>query len=146
MTPMQPFQFDPSALVQSTPQIRRELPARVKTVLGLKVIGCLFAIGASFLMMLAFTAAADHDITMPPALAHRVASYAMIATGVSLVELLGVAGVWTFKRWGVYTLAGFSMLNFVIRMHAGDSLFALLGLVSTAVVGAVIAARWSDFE
>ncbi|HEY2368559.1 MAG TPA: hypothetical protein VGH87_19315 [Polyangiaceae bacterium] len=118
----------------------------MKTVLGLKVIGCLFAIGASFLMMLAFTAAADHDITMPPALAHRVASYAMIATGVSLVELLGVAGVWTFKRWGVYTLAGFSMLNFVIRMHAGDSLFALLGLVSTAVVGAVIAARWSDFE
>jgi hypothetical protein len=43
-------------------------------------------------------------------------------------------------------LAGFSMLNFVIRMRAGDSLFALLGLVSTALVGAVIAARWSDFE
>jgi hypothetical protein len=118
----------------------------VKTVLGLKALGCLFAIGASFLMLLAFTAAADHDITMPPALAHRMASYAMIATGVSLVELLGVAGVWTFKRWGVYMLAGFSMLNFVIRMHAGDSTFAMIGLASTAVVGAVIAARWADFE
>ena len=146
MTPMQPFQFDQPALVQSTPNVRRELPARVKTVLGLKVIGCLLSIGASFLMLLAFNAAADHDITMPPALAHRMANYAMVATGLSLVELLGVAGVWSFKRWGVYILAGFSMLNFVIRMHAGDSTFAMIGIASTVIVGAVIAARWADFE
>ena len=146
MTPMQPFQFDQSALVQSTPNPRRDLPARVKTVLGLKVIGCLLSIGASFLGLLAFNAAADHDIAIPPEWAHRMANYAMIATGLSLVELLGVAGVWSFKRWGVYLLAGFSMLNFVVRMHSHDTTFALIGVASTAIVGAVIAARWSEFE
>ena len=146
MTPMQPFQFDQAALVHSTPNVRRDLPARVKLVLGLKVIGCLFAIGVSFLALLAMNTIADHDITIPPELAHKMANYAMLATGLSLVELLGVAGVWTFKRWGVYLLSGFSMLNFVIRMHSGDTISAMIGLAMTAVVGATIAARWSDFE
>lgn len=146
MTPMQPFQFDQAALVRSTPNVRRPLPARVKTVLGLKVVACLFAIGASFLALLAFNTAADHDIAIPRELAHRMANFAMIATGLSLVELLGVAGVWTFKRWGVYLLAGFSMLNFVVRMHSGDSTSAMISLAMTVVVGASIAARWADFE
>jgi hypothetical protein len=139
MTPMQPFQFDQPALVQSTPNIRPDLPARVKTVLGLKVIGCLLAIGASFLMLLAFNAAADHDVSIPPALAHRMATYAMVATGLSLVELLGVAGV--CSSGGVRAPASRCSTSLRMQAHAivrGDD------PRPTMIVGSVIASRWED--
>ena len=146
MTPMQPFQFDQSGLVQSTPKPVRELPARVKTVLMLKTLGCLLAIGGSLFMMMAVSDPQHWPEGFGKEWAHRVATLSMVATGLSLVELLGVAGVWSFKRWGVYVLSGFSMLNFVVRMHAHQSFSAGLSLISTIIVGFVIASRWEDFE
>lgn len=142
MMPMQPFQVDPRLM----PKIRRELPARVKTVLGLKLLGCLLSIGGSFLILAAFEDSSRWPAGMTADMAHRMATLAMMSTGISLLELFGVAGTWSFKRWGVYVLAGFSMLNFVVRMHAGDAFGALLSIGSTAIVGAVIASRWEDFE
>lgn len=146
MTPMQPFQFDQSALVQSTRKPVRELPARVKTVLMLKTLGCLLAIGGSLLMMTAVSDPAHWPEGFGAEWAHRIATLSMVATGLSLLELLGVAGVWSFKRWGVYVLSGFSMLNFVVSMQAHATFSAGLTLLSTMIVGVVIASRWEDFE
>jgi hypothetical protein len=126
---------------QPVPVVRRELPSQVKLILGLKVVGCLFALGGSFITLLAL-----NDVAMPRELAHRIAMLCTLASGASLLELLGVAGVWTFKRWGVYTLAGFSMLGFVLRMHAGSPISAWLGVASTVIAGVAIAFRWQDFE
>jgi len=142
MMPMQPFQVDPRLM----PKIRRELPTRVKTVLGLKLLGCLLTIGGSFLVLAAFEDSSRWPEGMTAEMAHRMATLAMMSTGISLLELFGVAGTWSFKRWGVYVLAGFSMLNFVVRMHSGDTFGALLSIGSTAIAGAVVASRWEDFE
>ncbi len=131
-------------LTQPTVQTRPELPARVKTVLALKTIGCLLTIGLSFLVLLAFSGELPDGVTV--AHAHRLAQLSMIATGASLLELLGVAGVWSFKRWGVYVLSGFSMMSFVFRAQSGDTFGAAISVVSTLIVGVVIAARWKDFE
>ena len=142
---MMPFDIQPSSsLVPSSK--RRELPGQVKGILGLKVLGCVVTMGISVLTLLAWSDPASEPIGMSSEMAHRVANYAMLASGASLLELLGVAGVWSFKRWGVYVLSGFSMLNFVIRMHSGDTFGAFLSIVATAIAGAAIATRWQDFE
>jgi ABC-type branched-subunit amino acid transport system permease subunit len=143
---MQPFQFDQSALVQSTPKPVRGLPARVKTVLMLKTLGCLFTIGGSLIMMTVVSDPQSWPEGFGAEWARRVAMLSVVATGLSLVELLGVAGTWSFKRWGVYVLSGFSMLNFVVRMQAHQTFSAGLSLISTLIVGIVIASRWEDFE
>jgi hypothetical protein len=144
MTPIQPMQPFPAQPVSAAP--RRELPGFLKAVLGLKVLGCLLTMGLSFLMLLEFSNPSDRPVGMSPAFAQHLAQLAMIATGVSMIELFGVAGTWTFKRWGVYVLAGFSMLSFVVRMNAGDAVGAVLSLASTMIVGFGIILRWKDFE
>jgi len=78
--------------------------------------------------------------------AHRIASMTTLATGLALVELLGIAGTWSFKRWGVYVLSGFAMFGFVLRLQTGDSMGASLGLVSIIITGLVVATSWKDFE
>lgn len=146
MTPMQPFQFDQSGLVQSTPKPVRELPARVKTVLMLKTLGCLLGIGASLIAMTTVSDPHNWPDGFGAEWAHRIATLSMVGTGLALLELLGVAGVWSFKRWGVYVLSGFSMLNFVVELQAHATFSAGLTFVSTTIVGLVIASRWEDFE
>lgn len=140
MTPIQ-FQLQPAPVVVAP---KRELPASLKAILVLKALGCLLVSGISFFMLLAFSD--DRPIGMTPEAAHAIAGLAMFATGASVVELLGVAGTWSFKRWGVYVLAGFSMLGFVVRMHLGDTFGATLGLLTTMLASLPIALRWQDFE
>jgi hypothetical protein len=147
MQPMQPFQpFPQESAVPSSRSGARPLPGSLKLILGLKALGCLLT---SFLSMLVMMALSDRTALpegMTVAMAHQLGQLAMIATGVSIVELLGVAGTWTFKRWGVFVLATFSMLNFAIRMSGHDSFGAILSLGTTALAGLVIAARWREFE
>ena len=146
MTPMQPFQFDQSGLVQSTRKPVRDLPARVKTVLMLKTLGCLLGIGSSLFMLMAFSDPQQWPEGFGAEYAHRIAMLCEVATGLALLELLGVAGVWSFKRWGVYVLSGFSMLNFVVELQMHATFSACLTIFSTMIVGWAIASRWEDFE
>ena len=138
MTPMTPYYSQP------TSQPRPELPGRVKAALTLKTIGCLVAIGFSLIILLAFSGELPEGMTVEHA--HKLASFTMVATGASLLELIGVAGVWHFKRWGVYVLSGFSMMSFVFRATVGDTGGALLSLAGTLIASAVIATSWKDFE
>ena len=101
--------------------------------------------GVSVIALLVFDNAAPPPGVSVEAI-HAIARLAVMATGASMIELFGVAGTWAQKRWGVYILAGFSMLGFVLRMHSGDPLGAVLGIGSTLVTGFAIAARWKDFE
>lgn len=139
MMPMTPYYAQP------TSQPRPELPGRLKAVLMLKTIGCLVAIGFSLIVLLAFSGEQLPE-GMTVEHAHKLANFTMIATGASLLELIGVAGVWHFKRWGVYLLSGFSMMTFVFRATVGDMGGALLSIFGTLIVGAVIATSWKDFE
>jgi len=128
------------------PPQRRELPARVKGVLGMKAMGSFAAIALSALLLYAFSDRARWPDGMTPEVAHRFANYALLATVASLAELLGIAGTWNFKRWGVYLLSAFTTLGFMLRISGGDKIGALLSVISTAIVGLVVASRWSDFD
>jgi hypothetical protein len=129
----------------SSPQ-RRALSAGVKGALGMKACGAIAAIVLSAVLLVAFNDRSKWPEGMTTELAHRFASFALLATGASLAELLGVAGTWSFKRWGVYALAGSSMIGFVFRISGGDKIGAVLSVASTAIVGLAVASRWSDFE
>jgi len=128
------------------PQKRKELPARVKGVLGMKAMGCFAAIVLSAILLYTFGDSARWPEGMDSTVAHRFANFAILATVASLAELLGVAGTWNFKRWGVYVLAGFTTLGFMLRIRGGDKIGALVSVVSTIIVGIAIGTRWSDFD
>ena len=128
------------------PPRKRELPARVKGVLGLKACGAFAAIALSALLLFAFSDRSKWPVGMTPEIAHRFANYALLATVASLAELLGVAGTWNFKRWGVYILSAFTTLGFMLRISGGDKIGALISVASTVLVGIVVASRWSDFD
>jgi len=125
---------------------RRELPARIKGVLGMKACGSVAAIVLSALLLYAFSDRSRWPDGMTTDDAHRFASYALLATVASLAELLGVVGTWSFKRWGVYVLAACSTLGFMFRVSGGDKIGALVSVVTTIIVALVVATRWSDFE
>jgi ABC-type branched-subunit amino acid transport system permease subunit len=128
------------------PPQRRELPARVKGVLGMKAMGSLAAIALSAILLFAFSDRSKWPDGMTPQIAHRFANYALLATAASLAELLGIAGTWNFKRWGVYILAAFTTLGFMFRISGGDKIGALISVASTTLVALVVASRWSDFD
>ncbi len=128
------------------PPRRKELPARVKGVLGMKACGSVAMILLSAVLLFAFNDRSKWPIGMTPEQAHKFANLALLATGASFIELLGVVGTWSFKRWGVYVLAFFTMLGFVFRVSGGDKIGALVSAGSTIIVGLVVASRWSDFE
>ncbi len=140
-------QFDTRPLTPAyTPAPRKELPARVKTILGFKALGCLLTMGLSVIVLLAWSDPADRPVGMSQAMAHHIAMMAAAGSALSMLELFGVAGTWSFKRWGVYILTGFSMMNFVVRMHSGDAFGACVSIATTLITAFVIASRWEDFE
>jgi len=115
-------------------------------VLGMKAMGCFAAIVLSAILLYTFGDSARWPEGMDSTVAHRFANFAILATVASLAELLGVAGTWNFKRWGVYVLAGFTTLGFMLRIRGGDKIGALVSVVSTIIVGIAIGTRWSDFD
>lgn len=125
---------------------RRDLPGHVKGVLGMKACGSVAAIVMSAVLLFAFNDPSRWPLGMTAEIAHRFASYAMLATLTSLFEILAVVGTWSRKRWGVYLLTASSMLAFVFRMVGDDKIGAFLSIGATVVVGIAIASRWSEFD
>jgi len=125
---------------------RRELPARIKAVLGMKGCGAIGAIVLSAVLLVAFNDRSRWPLEMTVEIAHRFANYTLLAMVASLAELLGVVGTWNRKRWGFYVLVGGSLLAFMFRMVGDDKIGAGLSIVPTVLVGLVVASRWSDFD
>lgn len=138
--------FQPPSPQFFQPQRKRELPARVKGVLGMKAMGSFAAIVLSAILLYTFSDSARWPLGMDSEVAHRFATFALLATFASLAELLGIAGTWNFKRWGVYLLVLCSTLGFMLRLRGGDKIGAFVSVGSTALVGLAIATRWNDFE
>ena len=136
---MQPPAFVP-------PQRKRDLPGRIKGVLGMKACAAVGMIVLSAILLFAFNDRSKWPDGMTPEIAHRFANLTMVATAASLAEILGVAGTWTFKRWGIYVISASTMVGFMARVSSGDKIGALVSLVTTVLAGAVISTRWSDFD
>jgi hypothetical protein len=62
------------------------------------------------------------------------------------VEVTGVGGALMGKRWGLYVLGGASLVSIALRFAHGETLLALVGLVVTGTVVALIFPRWHEYE
>jgi hypothetical protein len=139
MQPMQPFQMTPMPTVKQPPL---PLPGPLKLLLGLKALVCLIVIFVSYLSLQALS-----ETQIGPEAAHVATVLLGLTTGAAFVTLLGIGGVWSFKRWGVYILAFATMLGFVFELRmTGVTLWSVLSLVMTAFAGIPIAARWKSFD
>ncbi|HEY1957352.1 MAG TPA: hypothetical protein VGH28_17155 [Polyangiaceae bacterium] len=143
MQPMQPMMNIPP------PPLRRpQLPGYLKAILVVKALGCLIGVAIAFTAMAVINSKVD-----PTSLGddgreamHSLGKLLTLVMVVELLQLVGVAGTWSFKRWGVYVLAGFSMLDIVLNIRTQNNTALLLGLVTSLIAAGGIAARWKDFE
>ncbi len=143
--PMQPFRpFPPDKPQPKGP--KAPLSGTLKLILGLKLISVLFVMGGVLLVLMAGSEAAKPTDAATRNAMHQLANLALMAMGASFVELIGIAGTWSMKRWGVYTLMGFSFLNIAVRLSAHDNASAGFSALTTLLVGIMIAPRWNDFD
>lgn len=137
--PMQPF-------AQPAPVLRRpELPRYLKAILVTKLLACLGWMALSFLLVFAGSSSNEPIAGTTAEGMHAAAKLAMIIMATALVELFGIAGTWSFKRWGVYVLAGCSMLSFVLGVKSGQA-FGFFSIATMMAAGFAILTRWKDFE
>ncbi len=135
-----PFQLPPSLLPKP-----KKVRSRVLTVmLWIRLISDLFIVG---LGAIAYTTlGSQSDVTIPRAQAQRLANILLVVMVVAFVELLGVVGMFNFKKWGAYVLLGFSAINIMSNLSAGNRWSALITLITTLVIGGGVYPRWSDYE
>ncbi len=65
---------------------------------------------------------------------------------VTCIDLAGVAGVLSWKKWGVYLLGGCEVLGLVLKLQEGQVASAMIGLATLMLAGFGIAMRWRYFE
>ncbi len=140
MQPMQPFQF-PGAL---TPKPKKERPSLLTFMLGVRGALDLFIVG---LGVISYTElGAQSDVTIPREQAQHLGNVLLVTIVISFVELMGVIGTFSYKKWGVYILLGFAAINIMANLSAGNKITALVALGTTAIIGAMLYPRWNDYE
>jgi len=143
MTPM----TSSTALAQLYAPTRRELPGSLKAILLVKVVACLVVLGVTFILFLGLSSVTEPLSSTAAVRMHVMSNLLSLAAGAALLELFGIAGIWSFKRWGVYMLACFTMLGFVFSLKLGNVGFGTcIDVVTTLVAAGAIGARWRDFE
>lgn len=66
--------------------------------------------------------------------------------GVTCIDLAGVAGVLSWKKWGVYLLGACEILGLILKLQQGQIGSAMVGLATLMLAGFGVAMRWRYFE
>ncbi len=135
-----PFQLPPSLL----PKPKKVRSWLLSLMLWLRLVLDLLIVGVGAISYSEL--GSQSDVTIPRAQAQRLGNILLIVMSVAFVELLGVVGMFNFKKWGVYILLGFSAINIMSNLSAGNRWSALATLLTTLVIGATVYPRWSDYE
>jgi hypothetical protein len=124
-------------------------PARVRgtfltSVLGLRFVRDLFAIFTGIVSMSALSSP-DAPIYGPDRRA--LGNVLALALVITCVDLAGVAGVLSWKKWGVVILGASEALSIMTAIQSGGlGLATLVGLGTAIGIGFAIATRWKQFE
>jgi hypothetical protein len=126
----------------------KELPSFVKGVLILKALACLFFLGLSTVGISLLNKAVDVQTSTDESRSamHTMGQILLLLMLTQLLELIGIVATWNMKRWGVYMLAGFAMLDFALNLRAGDLVSMSIGMGTTLFVAFGITLRWKDFD
>ena len=126
------------------PKPKKVRPPVLSAMLGLKGAVDLLIVGVGVISYADLGNKAG--VTIPREQAQHLANVLLVGIVLSFVELFGVLGTFSFKRWGVYLVVGFSALNVMANLSSGNRWTAMIGLATTILVGAFVYPRWSDYE
>lgn len=141
--PPQPLGFAPPP----TPK-KKVQPRSLVVILALKGISALLALAFG---IMAYAALSNVQTETPHfgtqvQDSHALGNLALVMVFVSAVELAGVLGAYTFKRWGVFIVVGFTVFSALLHMKNGETASAAFSLLSTAALSILIFPRWAEFE
>ena len=151
---MQPYQQPPPqppphlAFAPPPSARKKEHPRTLLAILALKGVGSLFGLAFGIMGYAALSNAQTETPHFGTRVqdAHALANLALVMILVSAIELAGVLGTYSFKRWGVFIVTGFTIFSALLHVKNGETYSAVLGLLSTAVLGLLIFPRWVEFE
>ena len=71
----------------------------------------------------------------------------LILAGLGIANLVGVYGIWTWKKWGFYLFVAAALIALVINLSLGlPILSVLLGLVGVAIFWYLLREKWDAFS
>ncbi|HSQ67606.1 MAG TPA: hypothetical protein VLM85_30560 [Polyangiaceae bacterium] len=126
------------------PKPKKIRPGLLTAMLAVK--GVLDLLGLSLGVLTYVSLGSQADVTIPREHAQHMANVLLVGIVLSFFGLFGVLGTFSFKRWGVYVVVGFSALNVMAQLSAGNRWTGLIALAATAVIAAMVYPRWSDYE
>ncbi len=135
----------PLAPYPPRPVVKPERGGLLTFVLMVRFIADAFAILVSLGVMSALSIAAQNG-THVGAEGRAAGNLVTMALVVSCIDLAGVAGVLSWKKWGVYLLAGCQAFGLMFQVQAGQTAMAMVGLATMLISGFCIAMRWSHFD
>ena len=67
--------------------------------------------------------------------------------GLGVVSLIGMAGMWMLRKWGLYVYLAAGLGVFAINLNLiGVALPVFTGLIGVAALSGAAAARWAEFR
>jgi hypothetical protein len=120
-------------------------PEKVKRGGPLRTFLLLIAIGSVVggLAGVFSVAAGQEDNTLgPSALPRRV----LVLSLCGLMNVCFAAGVWGWRRWGVYGIVVVSLFAFMENWRIGGAMMAVPGLIGPALLIVVAGIAWAEFD
>jgi hypothetical protein len=84
----------------------------------------------------------EEDTLGPSPLPRRV----MMLAVCGLLNVGFMAGVWGWRRWGVYGIVCVSLFAFMLNWRIGGPMIAAPGLIGPALLATVAGLSWAEFD
>jgi len=139
-----PFLPGTSAPYPPQPVFKPERGGFLTFVLVLRFIGDGLAILGSLGLMSVMSTAAEHGVHSTQG--RELGNLVTITLIAACLDLAGVAGVLSWKKWGVYLLGGCEAVSLILRVNAGQTGMAMMGFLTLCFAAFGIAMRWRYFD
>jgi hypothetical protein len=120
-------------------------PAKVKRGGALRfllLLCALASVGGSLAGVVSVATGHDDDSLGPSALPRRVLMLSLCG----LMNVGFTAGVWGWRRWGVYGIVVVSLFAFMLNFRIGGAVLAVPGVIGPALLVVVAALQWGELE
>ncbi len=84
----------------------------------------------------------EDDTLGPSPLPRRILMLAICG----VLEVGFAAGIWGWRRWGVYGIVSVALFAFMLNWRIGGPVVAVPGLIGPALLVAVAGLSWAEFE
>jgi len=109
---------------------------------GMLLILSLASVVGSVAGLISVAAAPEDNSLGPSPLPRRV----LMLSICGLLNVGFMAGVWGWRRWGVYGIVCVSLFAFMLNFRIGGVAIAAPGLIGPALLATVAGLSWAEFD